>query len=255
MAEPIPSSTFLRSLAWMGARRTAFLYLALLLGLVLSYQASNVLAMFAGGLLVMIMFGSILEKKHSFSGYLAFTLCVLITKLALVSGNEIISEHSDAWTYVAAASEFPRSAIGANPGYPLWLWVSMVLGILQRIAIEILFVFSAAIFSVALGRFAFGFFGYALLLLLTVFSPVSYFLFDRAIGDGLYICLSLSALGWSIISLQIHRPMIRWMVLLMLGVTMGGMALTRPEAPLLAVAMLSLAIFSILVLVREEKQA
>lgn len=211
------------------------------------------MAVFSFILLALLLLCRALEKKHAATGYLIFTLCVLIAKLVLVAGNEIVSEHSDAWSYINAASEFPRSSVGANPGYPGWLWISMVLGVPQRIAIEILFVFSGAVFSMALGRFAFGFVGYALLLLLTVFSPVSYFLFDRALSDGMYICLSLMAVGWSVLCLQTGRRAVRWALLLLLGLTMGGMALTRSEVPLLVVAMLSLAALSIFLLIRVDQ--
>jgi hypothetical protein len=130
------------------------------------------------------------ERASDFRSFWLLAGLMLLAKLLLVAGNEIVAEGHDAWSYVFAASMNPVSDIGGKlPGYPTWLWLWKEAGIPQRLAIEGFFVFSAGVLAWSLRRSVLGPLAAASLLLVTVFSPVSYFLFDRALSDGFYLCL------------------------------------------------------------------
>jgi len=175
---------------------------------------------------------------------LLLAVCVVAAKLALVSGNEVVSEHSDALSYLMAAAGNPLTAIGTNPGYPLWLWLAQALGLAQRTAIELLFAAGCIVLSTALRSYGLGLAGYALVLSVGLLSPASYFLFDRVLSDGFYLCLSFMALGFSLMLLRAGRASEGWYAALALGIALGMMALTRMEVPLLAAALLSMALLA-----------
>lgn len=183
----------------------------------------------------------------SYPTLVLITLIIGILKLILVANNEIVALPHDSWAYVATAGGSAWYANGGvSPGYPLWLGMTAALGIPARIAIEVLLVSSAAVFAFATGYLPFRYLGYTLILTSTVFTPATYFLFDFALADGFYLCLTLLSAGLTIISVVSHNSWARWVSLSLLGCTLGITGITRKEGPLLLAALLILAVSSLL---------
>lgn len=156
-----------------------------------------------------------------------FIICFL--KLVLVGTNEILSIPNDSVNYLRQSQEAIRE-LGAPPGYSFWLALSTSTGLPQRVAIEMLYLFSSATVAFTLARVI----GrpFALLLLgMLAFLPVTFFLFDNALGDGFYGCLTLIALALSIEAMLDHDTSKYnfWLRLLVLAFVLGWMLITRNE--------------------------
>ena len=120
--------------------------------------------------------------------------------------------------------------LGAPSGYPYWLALSASLGLPQRVAIEILYLFASTVVAFSLVRVTGRFF--ALLLLgVLVFLPATFFLFDHALSDGFFACLTLFALALSIAALldSDSSKILFWVRLLTLAFVLGWMLITRNE--------------------------
>lgn len=175
-------------------------------------------------------------SNHSGFGRALFwllCLCVILTKIFLVAGNEIIAVPNDSAVFVRHVLQ-GVGQLGAPSGYPLWLWVVKVFGVPQRIAIEILYLMSCLCLSLSIRRS-----GGSLLSLFLFFalalSPVTYHLFDNALSDPLYICLGFFALSISILLFQSFSSEGRrvWVFGVGLGGVLGLMGWVRNEGVLL----------------------
>lgn len=158
---------------------------------------------------------------------------IILFKLLLIGKNEIVTIPYDSLEYVRQAANEIYS-IGPTPkGYPLWLWVTKFFGVPQRLLIEFLYLSCSLMLAYIIGRIANSRTGLLVLFLLS-FSPNSFFLFDRALSDGFYMCLTLVgvALSLSIIYMQ-RRGLEYWIKTLALGLTLGLMLITRNEEPLI----------------------
>lgn len=178
------------------------------------------------------------EVKQISDNYLKkwFWFCagaIILSKLLLIGKNEIVAMPYDSLEYIRQAA-YAINFIGSTPkGYPLWLWIMNLFGVPQRLAIELLYLSSSLMLAYFIGRVTSGKLGLFVLFFL-VFSPNSFFLFDRVLSDGFYMCLTLVsvALSISIIDAQ-HGSRDHWIKTLTLGLTLGLMLITRNEDPLI----------------------
>ncbi|MCE9551580.1 MAG: hypothetical protein K8R50_11400 [Betaproteobacteria bacterium] len=174
-------------------------------------------------------FTNIKNESHSHKFFLYSILAICFLKLVLVGTNEIISIPNDSVNYVRQSLDSLRE-LGAPPGYPYWLALSASLGLPQRVAIEILYLFASAVVAFSLVRVTGRFF--ALLLLgVLIFLPATFFLFDHALSDGFFVCLTLIALALSIAALldSDSSKLLFWVRLLILAFVLGWMLITRNE--------------------------
>ncbi len=156
-------------------------------------------------------------------------LMICFTKLFLVGTNEIISIANDSVNYLRQSHEAIRE-IGSPQGYPFWLALSSSIGMPQRVAIELLYLFASVTVVLTLSRIAGRFF--ALILLVTLaFLPATFFLFDNALSDGFFTCMTLIAAALSIGVLldQDASKFYFWKRLLFLAFVLGCMLITRNE--------------------------
>lgn len=165
----------------------------------------------------------------------AYIVCavIAIAKLVFGSTNEIIAIPNDSVNYVQHSLKYLRE-IGGPPGYPFWLALSAQIGLPQRVSIECLYLLSSFFFSTTIRRVIHGC-GYVLLFFLLSFLPTTYFLFDNALADGFYACLSLIALAFScrILIPFGTRPRVLLWDKLGLGGVLGYMLITRNEDALI----------------------
>jgi hypothetical protein len=152
-------------------------------------------------------------------------------KLLLISTNEIVAIPYDSIQYIRHAANSVLE-IGPAPGYPLWLAISRISGVPQRISIELLFLFSCLVLSNTVlkifGRIA------AVAVFSAVFaSPATFFIFDSALSDGFYASLGLIALAFSFEVIFFTSLRLLFIKCTVLGVFFGVMAITRNEDPLL----------------------
>jgi hypothetical protein len=183
------------------------------------------------------------------SVFFLFCCFFLLAKLALVAHNEIISVADDSASY--ANQSVGPWVLDMPPGYSMWLRFCQIFGIPQRIMIEGLYLFAVLLVAYA-GRKCFGVFaGYAIVASLS-FAPSSYFLFDLGLTDGFYTCLTLMALGLSMLLLAAKTTLRIVTLAVGLGGILGIMAITRNEDPLVAFWVLSLVIALAIVWRRES---
>ena len=164
---------------------------------------------------------------HNFFFFAVLVICFL--KLFLVGTNEIISIPNDSVNYLRQ-SQIAIRDIGAPPGYPFWLALSSIIGLPQRVAIEILYLFASLAVVFALAKIAGRFFALMLFGVLA-FLPATFFLFDNALSDGFFTCMTLIALAPSIGVLldQDSAKFSFWIRLLLLAFILGLMLITRNE--------------------------
>ncbi|MGI4779702.1 MAG: hypothetical protein ACRYGA_16570 [Janthinobacterium lividum] len=160
-----------------------------------------------------------------------FVLLISILKIVLVAGNEIVAIPYDSESYVRQTA-YHIYDLGAPPGYPFWLALSGSTGLPQRISIEALLILTSFVLSLWLRKMFGGACG-GLAFLMFVMSPATYFMFDYALSDGFYACLSILAIAFSGILIFSKSLRTKLVAALFLGATMGWMALTRNEDPLL----------------------
>ncbi len=152
-------------------------------------------------------------------------------KLLLVAQNEIISIADDSAGYVRQSL---RSwSLDFPPGYSTWLALSRPFGVPQRIEIEILYLFSAVCVALTVKKFS-DTFAATITLALLAFTPYTFFLFNHALSDGFFICLTLLCLA---VTLRLFtavrkKSVIVWSIVL--GLLLGVTASTRNEDPLIA---------------------
>jgi hypothetical protein len=202
-------------------------------------------------LCLIALIGAIINRKDNKAAILIITVLGVIIKLYLVGRNEIITEPNDQTNYVIAATQWWRIN-SVSPGYPIWLWLTGLIGAPQRMAIEALLAFSAAVVALACGKKVFSYWGYAMVFLSIVFSPLTYALFDRALSDGFYLCLCLCCIGFGSLCFLLKRRRARIAALSLLGLTIGWMQITRKETPFILAILLIWAVVSVLWLRRDR---
>lgn len=163
----------------------------------------------------------------------AAILSVVLLKFFLIANQEIVTEPHDALNYVTQADRLGVNFGLGSTGYTVWLAACKAMSVPQRIAIELLWLGSAAFlcYQICDGRRR----PWAMLALFTAaaFAPQTFHLFDRALTDGYYICLSALALGFCIRSLRGHGLSERLPAVVGMGGIFGLMAITRNEGVLL----------------------
>lgn len=174
-------------------------------------------------------FTVIKNENHRHTFFIFTILVICFCKLFLIGTNEIISVPNDSVNYVHLSHDF-FGELGAPPGYPYWLALSTYIGCPQRVAIEVLYLFASVvgvnILVRVIGRF------FALLLFgILAFLPATFFLFDNALCDGFFTCLTLIALALSISTIldSDYLKLFFWVRLLVLALIFGWMLITRNE--------------------------
>lgn len=137
----------------------------------------------------------------------------------------------DSEQYVRQALTSPFS-IGVPAGYPVWLKVSHLTAVPQRLIIETFFLFSCGILCAAIKE-KFGKTSALVAFLLLAAYPSTYFMLDHALSDGFYACLTLLALASTCFLLFFRTRTELFLAALSLGGELGWMAYTRNEDPLI----------------------
>lgn len=169
-----------------------------------------------------------------------FVWLLVLLKLVLVAQNEILAFPNDSAVFVRFSLS-GISELGPPVGYPLWLLAVKLIGLPQRIAIELLYLFCCFFLCKEAGSVLGKYCSLALMLLL-FFSPVSFHLFDNALSDALYVCLVLVCMG---ISFRLIRGIaaVGLPTFLFLGLVLGFMGLVRNESEIIFAWLGWLAIF------------
>lgn len=194
-------------------------------------------------------------KIKQFNIFMLSCFLVVVVKIWFISKNEIVSMPYDAEAYVSRAINGLWEIGVVHSGYPIWLYLSQQLGLPQRISIEILYLLSCFFVSVTAKAYA----HYAvatLLFFVLAFSPFTFFLFDQALSDGFYLCLTLFASGFSLKLLSCNNLKNSGFATYAtgLGVTLGIMLLTRAEDQLIFFWIFALAaLFAIFCRVQNAK--
>lgn len=165
-------------------------------------------------------------------------LALWLTRMALVSCDEIELRYSDDFGYAISASQFyfgapyQQYSYARQPVYPLFISLSQATGVPARLMIEFVWLAASLCVSSAV-RFA----GLSVLsslvtLALAMFTPMSFWLFNRMLPDGLYgACVLVLVSGLACVVLAECRKN-AWVWGVLAG---GGGALavnTRQETPL-----------------------
>lgn len=164
---------------------------------------------------------------------LAVILSVVLLKFFLIANQEIVTELHDALNYVTQADRLGVNFGLGSTGYTVWLAACKALSVPQRIAIELLWLASAAFLCLQI--FPGGRKRWALVAVFAaaVFAPQTFHLFDRALTDGYFICLTALLLGLSIRVFRGDGLRRRLPALIGMGAVLGLMAITRNEGVLL----------------------
>ncbi len=164
---------------------------------------------------------------------IASIVAIGLLKFFLIANQEIVTEFYDALNYVGRADQLGRYfGLGAT-GYTVWLWFSHAFGVPQRIAIELLWLISATYLSFSLWVHDRERWLILPCFAVAALAPQTYNLFDHAMTEGLYLCLSALALASSIRVLRGDCLRKRAGALLTMGLIIGYMAITRNESFLL----------------------
>jgi hypothetical protein len=173
-------------------------------------------------------------KTKRFNIYMLSCFIVVFVKIWLISKNEIVSIPADAEAYVSRAVNGLWEIGLMHSGYPIWLYITQQLGFPQRISIEILYLASCFFVSTTVKAYV-NYVAATLLFFVLAFAPFTYFLFDQALSDGFYLCLTLVASGFSLKLLNCRQLKIGALAIYAsgLGVTLGVMLITRAEDQLI----------------------
>lgn len=164
------------------------------------------------------------------------SILLVALKLALVAHNEIIAVPDDSAGFVRH-SLGALGELGPPIGYPLWLWLVREAAVPQRLAIELLYCSASIYLATVLAQMT-GLQVAIAAAAVLILNPGTFYFFDRALSDPLFLCLTLFsvALSLSILHRALdagkERPAAALRPALALGVVLGCMAITRNEAPL-----------------------
>jgi hypothetical protein len=157
---------------------------------------------------------------------------IILLKLGLVSYNEIISLPYDSEGYILRSLSNTFDINYNNIGYPLWLIISSFTGIPQRLAVEFFYIFSLY-YLVSSFSSIFNNIFICVIFAVLVFNPITYFLFDYALSDGFYMCLTLLAVA---INIRIFKDILindlKYQKYIFLGLIFGFMSISRIEDPI-----------------------
>ncbi|MGJ7485917.1 hypothetical protein ACSFA2_11700 [Variovorax sp. LT2P21] len=159
-----------------------------------------------------------------------FLWLFVLLKLALVAQNEILAFPNDSAVFVKFALT-GISELGPPVGYPLWLLAVKLVGMPQRIAIELLYLYCCFFLCKEAGS-VLGKYCLLALMFLLFFSPVSLHLFDNALSDALYVCLVLLCMGLSFRLIQ-GVAIVGFPTYLFLGLVLGFMGVVRNESEII----------------------
>ena len=167
-------------------------------------------------------------------------ILAILAKIALIATNEIVATPDDAQNYVTIGNGHLLE-VGPPPGYPWWLALTRLTGLPQRLSIELLYL-AACLFLLSVLRRRIGNSTSAMLFVAALFLPTTYHLFDEALSDGFYLCLTLFAVSIAIEILFAGMNVTR---LVSLGAILGWMLVTRNENYLIVafIAWLALGVF------------
>ena len=165
----------------------------------------------------------------------------VLFKLILVSKNEIVALPNDSAVFVKFAL-FGISDLGPPVGYPLWLLAIKIIGLPQRIAIELLYLCSCC-FLYGRVRGVLGKYFSIFLVFLLIFNPVSFHLFDNGLSDSLYLCLVVFGMAASVDLIQ-NIDKINIYRFIFIGVIFGFMGIVRNEAEIIFAWLAWLTIFA-----------
>lgn len=171
------------------------------------------------------------DAKREFL-FLGLLCIVFFLKILFVGFNEIVAIPYDSYQYVQLAARNMLALGPVPPGYSLWLAAIKAVGVPQRIAIELFFLLSCLILSLALKR-QFGRRCGVLVFAMVAMAPSTFFLFDLALSDGFYACLNLLALTSSFFLIFECGNVAKLIHGGFLGLLLGIMAIVRNEDPLL----------------------
>jgi hypothetical protein len=181
--------------------------------------------------------------RRAVVGVGAFIAAVIITKLIIISHDEIEAMGADHYGYALLAMEgyFGRSygkyTHTRQPGYPLFLSACSVLGLPVRLAIEAVLAAAAALTLAALRTIGVRLWLAAGAFALLLWCPWTLRIFDRLIVDAFYAPValaflsSLAAAASCVVTRREAGAALTWSVLA--GITGAIAANTRPESILL----------------------
>lgn len=166
--------------------------------------------------------------------YIVACLLIAFVKIWFIANNEIVATPYDAETYVTRTLNALWDVGLVHSGYPIWLYITHQIGFPQRISIEILYLASCFFVATSVKEYI-HYVAATLIFFVLAFAPFTYFLFDRALGDGFYLCLTLIAFGFSLKLLSRTQLKIKAIVIYAscLGFTLGVMLVTRTEDQLI----------------------
>ena len=192
--------------------------------------------------------------------WIVASLALLVVKLVLVSHNEIEIRSADDSGYAVCASEmywgapYQPYSYSRQPGYPLFIVLAQVLGVPMRVLIELVWCGASAGFAIALRRAGFSAAGSFSVYALALFSPISFWMFNRLLPDGVYAACMLAMLGGVIGALLVPRPASawRWGALGAAGAAVA--ANTRQETPLIFGILVVAGVLAVLFARRQRAQ-
>ena len=157
-----------------------------------------------------------------FDGLTLALLTIALAKLALVSGNEIVTEGSDSVGYLLFAHDgfwgYPTSPI-RGPGYPLWVALVHAFGVPLRLATELALIAGAVLFSLSLRRLAVPGFAVALVCAAILFHPATISNLDMPMSEGLFFAVLLVNLAAAVALLTEDSGRRAILLSLLLGLT------------------------------------
>jgi len=165
----------------------------------------------------------------------AAAILLIGAKWLLISQNEIVSEPHDAHQYVLISENVSAGGGGKSIGYPLWLSITRLSGMPQRLVIEGLWVLSSMLFATLLARISGRRWVLPVALAILLFTPATFFLFDRALTEGFYICLTLLLAAASLVLLNSRGTFGNLAASLGSGGAAGFMLISRNETSLMIV--------------------
>lgn len=157
-------------------------------------------------------------------------LLIGLAKLALVSGNEIITEGSDSVGYLLFAHDwfwgYPVSP-SRGPGYPLWVAGAHAVGVPLRVATELALVAAAVAFSLSLKRLRVPDLLGATVCAVVLFHPATISNLDMPMSEGLFFILLLFNLAATVAVLTENRSRSAIVLSGLVGLTQAGLLHTR----------------------------
>ena len=158
---------------------------------------------------------------------------VFLLKVIAVGSHEIAAEPNDALGYMQQVLNLGQNWGLGSTGYTTWLWVVQKVGMPQRLAIEFFWAIASLCFATVVARFVSRRGATVPVFAVLMFAPPTFYLFDRAMTDGFYLCLSILMLSAAINILREPVERNRWQGSFALGVVVSVMMITRNETAII----------------------